>query len=361
MSESPFSRDYPEARRRFIEAADAAGAVLRAHQFVGRDDLTIDVATIGPPDRPAILVTSGLHGVEGFFGSAIQLELLRSLQRQRADDVRYVLVHALNPYGFDEVRRFNENNVDLNRNFLLDGQTYSGHPDGYAELDAFLNPQSPPSPFEPFRLKALWRIWTNGLQKLKNCVAGGQYDFPKGIFFGGSEASETMQIVRDHCEEWIGDAERIVHLDFHSGLGAFGEFVLLLTEPADSPLCDWYSSTFGATPIEPRLATDEDDGTSYSAQGVFGEWMQGRLNSRHYRFAAAEVGTYGVIRVLGAVRNENRAHHHAARESRAFERAKRELLECFCPKSPRWRSEVVERGLDLVRLGVAGLRDESSW
>ena len=90
----------------------------------------MDVATVGSlvPER-AVVVTSGIHGVEGFAGSAVQTEWLRRLGQGKAavpDRVRLVFAHALNPYGFAWIRRANECNVDLNRNFLLAGDSYSG-------------------------------------------------------------------------------------------------------------------------------------------------------------------------------------------------------------------------------------------
>ncbi len=62
----------------------------------------------------------GLHGVGGFPGSAIQLQFLNELPEVRRGGA-IVLGHILNPYGMAWIRRFNENNVDLNRNFLAEG------------------------------------------------------------------------------------------------------------------------------------------------------------------------------------------------------------------------------------------------
>ena len=51
-----------------------------------------------------------------------------------------LLVHLVNPYGFKFGRRYNENNVDLNRNVILDGvgEGLSGrgllHPMWFAHL-----------------------------------------------------------------------------------------------------------------------------------------------------------------------------------------------------------------------------------
>ena len=75
-----------------------------------------------------------------------------------------------------------ENNVDLNRNFLLAGEPFEGCPPGYAELNDLLNPQRPPMNRELFKLKALWMIAKLGMPALRQSVAGGQYDFPQGLF-----------------------------------------------------------------------------------------------------------------------------------------------------------------------------------
>lgn len=91
------------------------------------DELTIDVARFSPqrPER-LIVLSSGLHGVEGYLGSAVQCAILEEELEgwTPPDRLAVVMIHALNPYGFAFHRRVNENNVDLNRNFLLDGERF---------------------------------------------------------------------------------------------------------------------------------------------------------------------------------------------------------------------------------------------
>ena len=50
-------------------------------------------------------------------------------------------MHALNPYGFAVVRRVNESNVDLNRNFLSHPDGHVPNP-GYEELYDAINPET---------------------------------------------------------------------------------------------------------------------------------------------------------------------------------------------------------------------------
>ena len=119
-----FADNYEDARHVFLTHARAADAVLSRHVLdrIGPagEELTTDVAWLGPPAAPKVLVTlSGTHGVEGFYGSAVQSEWLR--RRGAAtlpEGVAVLHVHALNPYGFAWLRRTNETNIDINRNWI---------------------------------------------------------------------------------------------------------------------------------------------------------------------------------------------------------------------------------------------------
>src|SRR5579864_12326 len=71
--QAAFSSDYTAARQRFLEAASHLGWQLEAHPIgavgPGEEELTIDVgcSSAGDPER-VLVVSSGVHGVEGFFG-----------------------------------------------------------------------------------------------------------------------------------------------------------------------------------------------------------------------------------------------------------------------------------------------------
>lgn len=361
MTPDAYSASYAQARQRFLDGANRIDARQAAYELdvAGHDGekLTIDVAMIGDPQAKRVLmVSSGMHGVEGFFGSAVQTGWLAALRdgiSLRADTA-VVLIHAVNPYGFSWRRRVNEDNIDLNRNFLRSDQTYAGAPPGYAELDAFLNPKTAPSSGEPYRLKALWHIARLGLPALKRAVAVGQYDFPEGLFFGGRGPSQSTRIIRMHCSGWVGSATDIVHVDLHTGLGDSGRYKLLVRESPESPEMDWYRSHFGSE-VE---STASSDGTAYPAAGMIGSWLAEHWRDRRYHYLAAEFGTFPVVRVLGAMRAENRAHFHASPGQRPYERAKTEMLECFCPRDPSWRSTVLDEGLEILRCGLGAVSSE---
>lgn len=345
-----FSANYARARGRFREAAEKVGFEVEAWPIGenGPDGtpLTIDAATAGAGRRTLIL-SSGLHGVEGFFGSAVQLAWLDQLDAV-PDGLRVVLLHALNPFGFAWLRRVNENNVDLNRNFLLAGEPYVGHPEGYDQLDPTLNPPSAPGPVTTFLPRAVYQIVRRGLGPLKNAVAGGQYDYPNGVFFGGAGPSTTLERLREGLPSLVGASDLVVHVDFHTGLGPPATYKLFVDHPKGAPEVAELGRLFGDDVVEPW----SPDKTSYAIRGGLGLWVRELLSEARVELVAAEFGTRHVLRVIQALHHENRAWHWLPRNHPRALVAREGLRDVFAPRQAWWRREVVGKGLAIVAQAI---------
>lgn len=360
MSPPPadFPPDYATARARFRATARRLGWALDACPIPGvgpaGEDLTIDAAVSPHPDAGRVLVvSSGLHGAEGPFGSAVQLAVMTAWADAGGPPagVRYVFLHALNPYGYAWGRRVDADNIDPNRNFLLPDQEYRGSPDGYHAFNALLNPPSPPGRFDLFVPRAWLAVLRHGVPALKQALATGQYDYPKGLFFGGHGPSATHLAIRDRLPGWVGPAADVVHLDLHTGLGRWGTYKLLLDAPVSAGQLARLDGWFGPD------AHEEDDPrkTSYTPRGGFGPWCVARRLAPEYLYAVAEFGTHGNIPMLAGLRQENRAVHWGRPGDRYADRARARLRELFCPSSPTWRSQVLAQGVDVVRRAANGL------
>jgi hypothetical protein len=347
-----YSDDYRTARARFRDQAAARGLLLEAHPIAGAgprgEELAIDVAVAGDDNaRGVVVVSSGLHGVEGYFGAAVQLALLgdEALIRGLPRAVKLVLLHALNPYGFAWIRRANEDNVDLNRNFLIPGEVYAGSPARYAALDALLNPRQPPRRHDLFRLRATLEMILHGMPELKQAVAGGQYDFPRGLFFGGHGPAPLYRILAGHLHRWVGDASHVLQIDFHTGLGRWATYQLLVDVWLEPERFQWSRAHFGAEVVH----SDPGASIAYQARGDLAAWTREALPGRAVDLFCAEFGTYPPLRVLAALRAENQAHFWAQPDGPITRWAKQQLFEAFVPASLRWRTAVVAQGLEIVR------------
>lgn len=340
-----FSPDYLTARDRFREAARRAGATLYTLGLEARgpaaEKLTIDIARLGNGDAKRVLVhTSGLHGVEAFAGSAVQLAVL-STPPSVPPGCSLVLAHVLNPYGMAWLRRANENNVDLNRNFLRYDERWEGASPLYRRLDPLLNPPSPPA-LDAFPLRLAFCALCHGPAATRQAIAEGQFEFPRGLFFGGRSLEAGPRQYIDWLRHHLAQAEHLFAIDFHTGLGRSGEATLIpepaigSTSPAD------LSRALGSPLVDPAAGE-----TVYRIRGGMGGMLRQVLPDARVDFVLQEIGTYPTFAVLRALREENRCHHHAA-STGIRHPAKAALLEALRPESPNWRKRAIVHGISLL-------------
>jgi hypothetical protein len=347
-AESFFSPDYATARGRFLSAARAAGAALESLPIDAAgprgEKLSIDAARLGAPAASRVLLhTSGLHGVEGFAGAAVQLAALGGPPAVPAG-CALVLVHVLNPYGMAWLRRANESNVDLNRNFLAPPERREGAPPLYSRLDRLLNPPTAPGP-DGFR----WRLAAAGLRHgpraLKQAIAGGQYAFPRGLFYGGRKLEAGARLYLEFLRRFLAAADYLFALDLHTGLGPRGDETLILEAGAGATSAVELSRALGRRLVDPAAGR-----AAYRIRGGMGGALGRALPRARIDFVLQEIGTRPVVAVLHALREENRCHHH---DGGLAHPAKQALLEAFCPSSLKWRQRALKKGLALLHAAAA--------
>jgi hypothetical protein len=338
-----FSPDYRTARNRFREGVEACGGrndpLPIAAPGPAGEQLAIDIGWFGATNpRQVLMHSSGVHGVEGFAGSAIQLQWLREGIPRLAPEAALVMVHAINPYGMAWLRRFNENNVDLNRNF----RTPCDADDAieYLKLDAFVNPQSAPRP-DLFYVRAAGLVLRHGLPSLRQAIQGGQRILPRGLFYGGTEPEEGVLKFAEYLQSRLTGAERIVGIDVHTGLGRYGDDRLLVDgDPEREQARLSIRKVFGE-----RVQEISGEGISANVAGQHELFYRLFPRAQVY-FTTQEFGTFHGIRVLAALRDENRWHHFGSGGVDHW--SKKQLLHAFSPRDPAWQQKVLLRGSEVV-------------
>lgn len=346
----PWPSDYADSRRRFVAAAQRAGARVESHPIAARgptgEALSVEVALLGASRAEhLVLVSSGVHGVEGVLGGAVQVQALQKLASGGVPlRTGIAMVHAVNPWGFAHVRRVDENNVDVNRNFLDPSQPLPEPHPRYPALDPLINPVGAPRACDALRF---WRdaaaliVRDRGIAALAEPIAAGQYDRPQGLFYGGADSGPASRGLQRLILALSADAGRVTHLDLHTGLGPPAVATLIASSNIDT----------GARCVE-RLRTryeqpvrlDDAADNPYDARGTLSRWYRRALADTPFTYLCVEVGTCNPLRVLSALRQENRAHHWTAPDSPTHRRAKQALSEVFAPRSPRWRRRSLAQG-----------------
>ena len=273
--------------------------------------------------------------MEGFAGSAIQLQLLDQLPAITKDHA-LIIAHILNPFGMAWLRRANESNADLNRNFIVEGQ-YSGAPDNYSDVDLFLSPKSEPSR-DFFLMKILFMVGRHGLTRLVQAVGSGQYEYPRGLFFGGKKLEEGLEKYHAFLKQGLSPAQRVIGIDVHTGLGLFGRDLLIVEKQDYRELRQIFGNR--VTLSEPRF------GPAYRIRGGLQHLVRNALPATDLRFIMQEFGTHNPIKVLHTLREENRWHHFGS--ATVAHHTKLALKNVFCPESKRWRKRVLARGREVA-------------
>jgi hypothetical protein len=359
-----FAQTYVEARDKFLSASQMRGAKLMRHvhpseRGAAGESLSMDFALLGAADAPGLLLLiSGTHGVEGFCGSGCQVALLhdeRFIAAVERAGVSVLMLHALNPYGFSHLRRVNEDNADLNRNFV-DFTAVLPVNHAYAEIQPMLLPATwPPPPDSEAGLNA-W-IVERGAKAYQAAVSGGQYQFPDGLFYGGGKPAWSNQVLRGMLHEHASPRAFLGWIDFHTGLGprGHGEKIYAgLDYSADVARTKaWWGSD----------VTSFLDGTSTSARltGINGAAAHDECPNAAFAGIALEYGTYPMDQILHAFRAEHWVHHHPKAPKAERDAIKRTFRDMFYVDADDWKQMVYEQAVDGCMRAVEQLGETRAY
>ena len=352
-----FAPTYREARAKFVAAAEARSFAVERHvhphaRGASGEELSIDVALLGDPHAESLLVvTSAMHGVEGFGGSGCQVALLADPMVAAAvrSDVALLFVHAVNPYGFSHWRRVNEDNVDLNRNFR-DFSVEPARNEGYAALHALLVPEQwPPTADNTAAIGA--HLARHGAARMQAEVSSGQSEFPDGLFYAGRAPAWSNTRLRDILRRHGGNRARLAWIDLHTGLGAWGHAERIHSGPNDPACIARNRAWYGAD------VTTVYDGTSTSAEGsgIAYEAALASCPRAQHTGIVVEFGTQPLERILQALRADQWLANHPGAGDLLADAIRQQMRESFYDDSDAWRGLVYGQARATVLQALRGL------
>ena len=368
MIKNFWSKDYQSAKVKFLDLIKSLqdknlNIQLESLDIEEQDpfgnDLSVDIAYIGDNNANNVYIsTSGIHGVEGFAGSAIQLNILDNLE-YIPDNTAFIFVHILNPWGMSWLRRENESNVDLNRNFLQDEEKYEGSHPHYSKLDKLINTKKLPRRFNLFNLKLFLHGLLNGQTKTKQAYAEGQYDFPKGLHFGGFKLEKGPKKFIEYLKLKLINTTNCMWIDLHTGLGPSGEDALLVDlDPSSEKYIELKSQKFGH-----RVASlDPKAGVAYKIRGGMQKGTELRFPNINWTSITQEFGTINGISVISSLRTESSWAHYGKLSGTDFMNhwSKVDLLAAFRPFEKKWEEKITHRGIKLFNHTLNMLQKNST-
>jgi hypothetical protein len=336
-----FQPTFDDCRQSFLEIARSTGGELRSHSVPSQSESGLSFETLYLPPtsgtkKKLLVLTSGIHGIEGYTGSALQRHFLSSdLFEKRDPHLGILIIHGINPYGFKHFRRVTENNVDLNRNFDVTTELFKTVNPEYEKLNTFLNPESRYSRLL-FYPKAMALILRHGMEKLRRAILQGQYKNSQGIFFGGINFEPQVSLIRDELLRVTEGYEKVLLVDLHTGHGQRGKLHLFGDRsPFIDP--DYMQEVFDGMAIDFGQAKD-----FYSVTGGFTVFVARLLHGKT-KFAGIvfEFGTIDSQKPKGALESLYRMINENQKTKSPGD--KEDFLEMFYPRDAEWRKEVLQQ------------------
>ncbi|MBR5496414.1 MAG: DUF2817 domain-containing protein [Clostridia bacterium] len=367
-----FFTTYEEVRENLekrVSKLRNAGAEVEVSQYAidEKDGLYIDNIYLPSASEKTnlIVLTTAVHGMEGFIGSVMLDVFFEEIYPTLDTEKTGILVVAnVNPYGMKYLRRYNENNVDLNRNFIIDWDNFDRASNkDYPEVKEFLQPEGKIG-------NALWHevgfyaslakeALTKGADKVSDALLTGQYEYPQGVSYGGNGDEKSTAYLKGVFEDCLdGEYENIVHIDIHSGYGPRYNMVI-------------FNSVYETmTEAETKKAFGYDYVISHDSESFYA--TTGDTTDFFYRLAEKkntdkglfstcfEFGTIGdsfmdSILSLKYTVDENRQHWYPTENKVSSQVVHENYKELFYPTETQWREKTVEDFI-VAATGVLGAK-----
>ncbi|WP_461480792.1 DUF2817 domain-containing protein [Porticoccus sp.] len=353
FSPQVFADSYQQGCLRWSNALArlAIPVVRRDFSLDSAADLVCQTAWLGPADaRKVLVLISGTHGIEGFAGTAVQLDwfnLLAGGQAALPDDTAMLCINGLNPWGYANGRRCDDQGIDVNRNFIDFDQPLPSN-SGYEQLRPLLAMTD-----KVARDKALAECAANlGQRDFEMAFSGGQYSDPRGPFYGGRGPGFSRRVIETLISDFELPERQLAVVDVHTGLGPYGYGEVICDHPRGSPSVatafNWYGPGCGL-PAE---------GTSSSVP-KFGllDYAWHRIMDGQSCFVTLEFGTLGLASLFGVLQEEAAVwtQLNAPIASRTLVAAA--MRRHFYPANAGWREAVIFRARQVLQQALRGLSE----
>lgn len=353
-----FYNTYEEVREnlgRRVEALRTAGIAVEYSTYAvdASDDLYIDNIYLPATETPTnlIVLTTGVHGMEGYIGSVMLDVFFEEIYPTLDTANTGILVVAnINPYGMKYMRRYNENNVDLNRNFIEDWDSFDRTSNKqYPKVLSFLQPVGKiGNAFWheiAFYLSLAKVAIVSGADTISEALLTGQYEYEDGVYYGGDGdeiSTAYLKCVFADCLD--GEYENIVHVDIHSGYGP--RYNMVIFNSAQDPTTEEEAkAAFGYDYI---IATDSEDfyATFGDTTDYFYRLSKSSGSDKELYSTCFEFGTIGdsfidSILSLKYTVDENRQHKYPTNHSLTEEVVRENYYELFYPTETEWREKTI--------------------
>jgi hypothetical protein len=263
-------------------------------------------------------------------------------------------VHAINPYGFAWLRRTNEHNIDINRNWIVFDQTL---PDNslYDELADDLCPRdwSAATQARTGARIAEW-IGRHSFPIFQQAVSGGQWRHAAGLFYGGTAPSWSRTTLTHILQANLKAVSRLNVIDFHTGLGPYGYAEPIVGRRRDDPGFLRTRAWIGAA----AKSLYGDGSISAEIKGDSLSALPTLLPRATVDVVALECGIRPISEVALALRADAWLHAHGDPRAPEAQSIKSMIRGAFHSDDPLWQGMALGQGLAACQAALAAFEIE---
>lgn len=351
-----YSENWLDATKKFYAAAshfnDVKWCVSDATQY----DIPYVLIGSGPHK---VVINSGVHGIEGYFGSAAQLMFLENfapfLTANILNNYTIALVHVINGWGMqNRMREVRDPQtgalVDLNRNFGVD----------FSRPDALPRNQQYDLAHDILLSKPDAVVKKNAIKNFRSAhlhdgawdaISHGQYSHPFGLFYGGSQPAVENRMATSIYDTIMNDknTKSLTSIGLHTGLGRFDRrrgrvsAQLLVSHPAAHKNTQHFQKLFRATVVTP----DKDAIFGPTLLGDLVDYLEVRYSTPDIPVYTAdfEIGT-GEFPIMSPVYKRmdmGDARYDLLNYGKINDTTRRNLTESWYPSAQCWRDAAIGR------------------
>ena len=298
-----------------------------------------------------ILLTTGVHGMEGYIGSVMLDVFFEEIYPTLDTENTGILIVAnVNPYGMKYMRRYNENNVDLNRNFIEDWDNFDRSSNKeYPKVDKFLQPEGKMGNAfwheVGFYLSLAKEAIFTGADTISDALLTGQYEYPEGVYYGGDGDEKSTAYLKGVFRECLdSEYENIVHVDIHSGYGPRYNMVIFNSvqdETTEAEAVEMFGYDYIIAVDSEEFYPTFGDTTDYFYRLKNGMESDKELYSTCFEFGTIGDSFIDSILSLKYTVDENRQHWYPTDNEITEAVVRENYYELFYPTETKWREKTI--------------------
>ncbi|MFZ2403594.1 MAG: DUF2817 domain-containing protein [Methylobacter sp.] len=349
-----FPGSYAAGRKRWLAQLNQLPCHTRCQPYpctgIGPENepLVTDTVWIGPEDAAKVLVLlGGTHGIEGFAGSAIQIDHLGLIAEGLLvipADTAVLMVHALTPWGYAWQRRCDADGVDLNRNIVDFSRPPPENKDYDLLKEAFYLADA-----EQRKIALAEFEQRHGRVALEKAVSAGQYNDPSGPFYGGKAPAHGRLVCEDLMRQYALHQRDLAVIDLHTGLGSYGYGEIICDHQPDSAGTRAARHLYGDSVALPFLGTS----TSVPKTGLLDYAWHAIMNERSC-YITLEFGTFSTDQLFETLLRDHQLWAQPDNEQARLEHSKI-MRRHFCPNDQAWQEMVLFRARQVISQGLQGV------